>query len=327
MATLWSGINKDQIELIDMDDKDDLISFGQGYLASTKDRGDYREMMSLALLLVNAYPAHLPRYHVRTVGGTSNARWMAKVINDMKLVLYRSQFVARGLITEQEAEEHVGYVRFLLRYYVRQWLQCPSVEDAALNDLRLYQDLKRIKPDSPYMKYAAPMLRKLNLHLWYLSEEHAATSLFSNKLSLSEKSLIARAMRKYHSNNDCTTTPDGKLITPIISASTKLWQLIGPRSWLLFHMFGYGIGNRSFIGKNVRCWESDEEYQDLKNIISHFQVVNDPAERGILLAKTLQGKISHCPDERSKLFLCVPYVREKLFKLTKDRLLDFKVNM
>ena len=92
-------------------------------------------------------------------------------------------------------------------------------------------------------------------------------------------------------------------------------------------MFGYGIGDRSFIGKPVRSWEGDGEYQHLKTIVSHFQVVNDPAERGILLAKTLQGKISYDPEERANLLLCVPYVREKLFKLTKDKLLDFNVNM
>ena len=141
MGTLWSLIDKGEIDLIDLNDRDDLITFGCEYLDNTEDRGDYREMMSLALLLVDAYPAHLPPYHVRSVGGTSNARWMAKVINDMKLVLYRSQFVARGLVTEQEAEEHTAFVSLLLRYYVRQWLQCPGAEDAAHNDLRLYQDL------------------------------------------------------------------------------------------------------------------------------------------------------------------------------------------
>ena len=44
---------------------EELISFGVEYLEHTKDRGDYKELMSLSLLLLGAYPSDLPPYHVR----------------------------------------------------------------------------------------------------------------------------------------------------------------------------------------------------------------------------------------------------------------------
>ena len=47
MAALWSQIDKEALETININDLEDLISFGQGYLNRAKDRGDYREMMSL----------------------------------------------------------------------------------------------------------------------------------------------------------------------------------------------------------------------------------------------------------------------------------------
>ena len=67
----------------------------------------------------------------------------------MKAVLYRTQFQNLGLFTQEEALSHVDYVRFLLKHYVRQWLQSPSVADAPLNDLTLYRDHLAVKPSWP----------------------------------------------------------------------------------------------------------------------------------------------------------------------------------
>ena len=70
----------------------------------------------------------------------------------------------------------------------------------------------------------------------------------------------------------------------------------------------------------------DDDYIRMQRIIANMQVVNDPAERGILLTKALQDKLSKKPEERMKLFLAVPHIREKLAKLTKDEVLTFSMN-
>ena len=137
VANVWLLIDRTSVEQIERTTEyDDLISFGHSYLAHTKDRGDYRELMALSLLLLDAYPAHLPPYHVRSVGGTSSARWMAKVIIEIKIVLFKSQFVQCGVITAAEGERHTALVKFLLKFYVQRWLECTGVEDAAVNDLK-----------------------------------------------------------------------------------------------------------------------------------------------------------------------------------------------
>ena len=166
VAKHWLAVNTDAIETIEMNEEfDELVQFGLGYLSNTQDRGDYRELMSLALLLLGQYPADLGPYHVRAVGGTSNARWMAKVIIEMKMLLFKSQFISFGLISDEDAKEHTAYITFLLKHYVRQWLQCPNPEDAAINDLKLHHELSKVESDSPDYKFASPMLQKLDQHL------------------------------------------------------------------------------------------------------------------------------------------------------------------
>ena len=324
---LWNGIDTSRVEHLGRTaEHAALIEFGVAYLGSTKDRGDYRELMALALLLLDALPEDLKPYHVRSIGGTSQARWMNKIIIELKIVLFKSQFIQNRLMTEEEAEEHVSLVKFLMKYYIRQWLQCPGAEDAASNDLQLFHALDAVKPSSEDHRFAKPMRDKLDLHLWYLSEELVVFCLFSSRLSASTKALCAKAMKRHHGKTDCSSTPEGKLTTPVITGhSSRVWHLFGPRSWLLFHLFGLGLNDTSFLAKPVRNWSTDGDYLFLQKMVSNLQVVNDAAERAILLAKTIHGKVTYNSDERKNLILVIPYVREKLKKLTKSELVNFKV--
>ena len=69
MAELWNDIDTTAVEPLRRKPCDEeLIRFGVGYLKNTRDRGDYKELMSLSLLLLGAYPGDLPPYHVRPVG-------------------------------------------------------------------------------------------------------------------------------------------------------------------------------------------------------------------------------------------------------------------
>ena len=149
------------------------------------------------------------------------------------------------------------------------------------------------------------MLKKLDQHLWYLSEELIVLIFFSSKLSHAEMVQCSRAMKRNFKKMDCLI-PDGKLTTPVPRLSTKLWHLFGPKSWLIFKLLNRNQDSLSFIEKPVNEWANDNEYKTMKAIVANMQVVNDPAERGILLAKTLQGKISFDQEERRHLFLSIP---------------------
>ena len=100
MAKAWSKIDVNQREYFESSaDYSDLIEFGVNYLKVAKDRGDYRELMSLSLILLGSYPTELRPYKVRSIGAVSNARWMQKVICELKLLLFRTQFLECGVVT------------------------------------------------------------------------------------------------------------------------------------------------------------------------------------------------------------------------------------
>ena len=147
---------------------------------------------------------------------------MCKLLCNLKAVLYRTQFQNLGLFTQEEALSHVDYVRFLLKHYVRQWLQSPSVPDAPLNDLTLYRDLLAVKPSSPMHQFAEPMLCKLDGQLWYLSEELVPLVLFSDKLTNAEKAKCARNMKNYHETGGKVLQGRSKITTQILKKSSKI---------------------------------------------------------------------------------------------------------
>ena len=310
------------------EDFSELIDFGINYLSHSKKKGfreDYREMICLALLLVDAYPSDLGTYHVRSIGAICNARWMHRVLCIFKLILFRSQFIALNIIALDEMKKIEELSLFLIKFYVRQWLSCPIGADAAVNDLALFCELSKVKSTSSHFQFANPMLRQ-DAHLWFTSEELVVLSLLSEKLSNAEKARCAKAMIKLRRTpSDCSVSPGGKLHTPILKENTKIWELFGPRSWLLLNLLGIGSDDNSFLDKPVKDWKNQEDFLLFKTAVSNIKVVNDSAERGILLAKTVQGKLTRNEQDRKNLILTVQHVRDKIESVTKKCLLSFRI--
>ena len=329
MATLWTEIDTSNPQPLRPRPCDnDVIEFGRKYLRDSENRGDYRELMCLTLLLLGVNPTGCKSYHVRSIAGVSNARWMGKIINEMKLVLFRKEFIAKNLISTSEMNDHEELVRFLIQFYVRQWLSCPLVTEAPVNDLQLYKELSKVvlnKKSSKDYRFAKRMLDKLDGHLWYLSEELVVVCLFGKQLSNAEKAKCARAMIKASSPRGRSVTPDGKLTTPILNGSTKIWQLFGAKSWVLFNRLGKGLTDNSFLSLPVRSWDSNDDFIYIKDILMNMKVVNDAAERGILSAKQVHCKITYDSTDKQNFLLAIPHVREKLKKITKADLLNFHV--
>ena len=151
--------------------------------------------------------------------------------------------------------------------------------------------------------------------------------LFSDKLTESQKAKCARVMRKHHKPGGESLQGRGKLTTPILQKSTKIWDLIGPNSWLILNLLSIGINDKSFIGKPIPQWKGDRDFCLLKNVVMNMSLTNDAAERGILLAKELQGKVSYDEEERKKLVLAIPELRNRLVSLKRDNLINFYQNL
>ena len=128
-------------------------------------------------------------------------------------------------------------------------------------------------------------------------------------------------MLKCWSSREEAWSRRGKLVTPELKDKTKIWELFGPASWLMFKQMD--IDGKSLLEKAVKEWSDDVDYQNLKATITNIMIVNDPAERLILLAKTLQGKWTYSNDERQKLILSIPHAREKLENISNANLINW----
>ena len=84
-------------------------------------RDDYQEVVNLTLILLGSFPENSATYTVRPPGSISHARWMAKILCEFKIVLFSSQLINLGLITEDEAFSHKQLTLFLILYYVKPW--------------------------------------------------------------------------------------------------------------------------------------------------------------------------------------------------------------
>ena len=301
----------------------DVIQFATE-MKEMKFKDDYQELISLTLILLGAYPDS-SSYSVRPPGSISHSRWMAKILCEFKIVIFSSQLLKLELITEADAFSHIQLTLFLILYYVKPWMTATLARDAPLNDVILVNSLKEIPSHllSAYPLFKSmgeAMNSKLEQHLWYLSEEFVVFSLFSDKMNLAQKNKCRKVMLSHYTEN--LGHVKGKLMTPMINKmkSIEISILFGKESWRFLRLCG--IEGKSFLVKTASSWDNCSEYIMLKDIVSNFVVVNDAAERAILLAKTLQNKLTKNSDIKQALVNVIPELRkicqsqkkEELFK-------------
>ena len=68
----------------------------------------------------------------------------------------------------------------------------------------------------------------------------------------------------------------------------------------------------TFLEVQALQWKNNSNYNFLKKALSKMQVVNDSAERAILLAKTYLNKLTTNPNKRSHVYHMVPMQQRKI---------------
>jgi len=109
------------------------------------------------------------------------ARWMAKGIYCLKILLFREQF--KMYAKELQALRRIWL--FTITLYVKAWFTAPVTCDAPYNDLCMLQSMESFR--SIDIQVAEVALHKMKAHLWYISEDLAELSLFSDKALADEK--------------------------------------------------------------------------------------------------------------------------------------------
>ncbi|KAK6183335.1 hypothetical protein SNE40_010836 [Patella caerulea] len=157
--------------------KDELIRLSEQKTEFV--RGDYKEMT-----LCVSYLSQGTKVTFQRPGAMHKARWMAKLIYTLKLVLLEHQIAAlpKGTVTTtSQVTKLREFVDFVSLVYCAWWFKCSVNVDAPLNSLQLYKGILKYAAINSTISDSAA--RTLKRHLWYLSSDLVLLSLFSSKVS------------------------------------------------------------------------------------------------------------------------------------------------
>lgn len=109
-------------------------------------REDYKEFLNLCVTYLNITPNTKIKF--RRPGATHKARWMAKVIYALKLILLKRQIaqLPKGTITTvSQVPKLTHLVNFVALIYVTYWFHCRKAVDAPWTSLTFYQNILKYK--------------------------------------------------------------------------------------------------------------------------------------------------------------------------------------
>ncbi|KAK0066934.1 hypothetical protein Bpfe_003669 [Biomphalaria pfeifferi] len=290
------------------------VSFLQNMLLAKSGympREDYREVTELCLLILNTSVCDQP-YSFRAPGAYHLARWMAKLNYSFKIYLFRDQFK----VTPKELKSLREFCLFASLIYVKAWIAAPVTCDAATNDLVLFREICQYARINKAVADAAR--QKLEKHLWYISPELISFALFSEKVPVSEKRSIVRAMSQAGDDwsdraiklEDCTDLAVKELHALVAASSTSALRSIGI--------------DISFLHVDPETWNDLPAYVQAKSVIGAIKVVNDSAERSVALMSTFNKSITKSETEMQTLLQVVEDNRKRIPDSQKSTLTSYK---
>lgn len=265
--------------------KDNIVQFAVSQLLQNKSlRGDYREFVELSIIFLGASP---PRgVHFMTPGPMHNARWMSKVIYSLKVYLFRAQFK----LTPFEEKGLLQMCIFAVILYLKAWITAPLASSAPSNDLSLLQELYSYRQHNEAISVAT--CKKMEGHLWYLSEQLVGLAFFDSSVSLSTKRNMVKALKNQPENEG----PPLKRITIVASSASEfqLENFVTRNTMQLFEKLRITV---DFLEYDPELWSTRDDYSEGAELIQQLHVTNDHAERGVALVQELNQRITHDEDQ------------------------------
>ena len=251
-----------------------ILSFCKQKLDEESVRSDYKELLELTVVYLDIDGSS--KYTIHRPGAIHKARWMAKNIYAIKIVLLKN-VIPRNIISAAQMGKLRRYVDFVVQCYIQWWFTAPTPQDAPLNDLNLRKSLEMFEDE--VIRRSA--IKAFANHTWYLTEELLPLALFSDKVSLEEKMAIVQKLEPAEAFENRHGYGLGKPILPKVTALCSLSDFVGTSSW---HFFDLMDINTCFLTLPVEAWHLSAAYIEAQQRIRLMLVVNDAAERGVKLA-------------------------------------------
>lgn len=331
----WPNINKMNFKPVLQDEKlfrnlidvkEEISNFYKYQLEKQTARDDYLELLQLTLICLGTSSKTIFRYP----GPMHHARWMSKALYSLKIYLFRTEFN----LTEFEENNLRDICAFIIRFYVKAWFKCPAASLAPYQDLCLIREIYNYKSCDKQISEA--VIKKFSNHLWYLSDECVALSLFDENVSNEIKREISDKIKTLKSNNydgdDTDYDDDVDVIENMKRVPLKpseigtfiqkgLPDFVTGNTHKFFNRFGIST---NFLNEDPFKWNENEAYIEGKNIIHHLNVVNDAAERGVKLIEEYNKVLTKKEDEKQYLLQVVTDYRKNFKSHTKTALSSTK---
>ncbi|KAG0717858.1 hypothetical protein GWK47_053608 [Chionoecetes opilio] len=260
-----------------------------GHLKRLLDCGNHpREYYKEIILLSVVYLGGGVPTSFRAPGAYHMARWMAKAIYAVKIMLFHDQL-------EMSRRELAGIRRvafFVTMVYAKYWNEAMIPSYAAKNDLDFITDVKRICDDG----VASVAERAMRRHLWYLSENLIGLAIFDDRISPEQKAEMVEGMKRPSTTKN-PRRPESK--TPI-NLNRMLSAFCSVRSMQVLKSL-LGGQQPTFLELSPETWNTDSCFKCAKKRAGVLKVTNNLAERGIALIQRFLG--NRTKDERQTQFL------------------------
>lgn len=285
----------------------EMVTFYTNAITCQQPREDYLELLRLCLIYLGGGSAGTD-ITFRAPGAMHHARWMAKAIYSLKMVLFKGQLT----LTARERKGLTELALFVALIYGRFWHEAPLASHAPLNDAQMLQLLQTY----PNRTVADAAYTALSRHLWFFSEHLVGLAFFDPRVDLCVKKAMAANLHLPKTPSalhrvDASTADFNNLETFVTERTNRLFELLSTT----------GLEeSRSFLSKDPEAWEAEASYQKLCQRVKMLKVVNDGAESGIALIEKYNQSLTKNEEQKQFLLRFVQNHRQKFPSSSKAEL-------
>lgn len=287
-SSFKSGLEDEIVRSKISDTECEIIKrFCKKQLALVQIREDYRELLELTLTFLGE-----TGFNFRTCSNTSHARFMAKGIYSLKMLVFRDQFH----FTARELNGLRDVCIFLVRIYIKVWYGSTTAIQAPNQDLNFIKDAIAFAETDQTASEVA--LSKFKNHLWYLTPETTALAFFDPDVPLEEK---RKMVERLQSAEPIVKLAEYRkfLKNPRLLLHNTLSDFVSYKTKHFFVSFGL---SSDFFEFDPSTWTTNVDYLDALECCRELSVVNDTAERGVRFMKEY-NKLLTKSDEQFQLIL------------------------
>ena len=206
---------------------------------------------------------------------------------------------------------------FSILIHVEAWFSAPDAAVAPRTDLEMLKKLHSYHND----RVGRAARDKLQQHLWYVSEELVALSLFDEAVSAPTKWTIVSAMipaESDESDEDDDEDEDPPKRVELKSSMIPPLECFATRKSIRF--LKHLDINSDFLNADPEDWEENASFKEGLKKVKNLPVINDVAGRGVKLIEEFNGRHT-TKEEQLQFLLGVVSQHRKMFLTSSKSLL------